>query len=310
MIDPANESRRLRRLQWGVRVEPLVKPYDLSFVQLTAFDVVWVLAEDDQGRVGIGEAVPLPGYNWETIETIRASTAAICDGAVGATVSSIVRKCRDFRRDHPFAASAVMAALDMPAFLDRTVLGARFPISAAVAGDWPISTLRRAIEARLAVGYKFIKVKVGRDFERDAAAARCILKEWPGRHFGVVFDANQAHSVELGLAFARVLRECASDRLQWYEQPVDRRDWQGIESICSSGSVPIVLDECIYDETDIERAAAIGAHGIKLKIIKNFGITETLSLARLARRMGLIVVFGNGVAIGIDVEDVAKDWTQ
>ena len=123
MIDPANESRRLRRLQWGVRVEPLVKPYDLSFVQLTAFDVVWVLAEDDQGRVGIGEAVPLPGYNWETIETIRASTAAICEGAVGATVSSIVRKCRDFRRDHPFAASAVMAALDMPAFLDQDCFG-------------------------------------------------------------------------------------------------------------------------------------------------------------------------------------------
>ena len=299
MIDLASESRRLRRLQWGVRIEPLVKPYDLSFVQLTAFDVVWVLAEDDQGRVGVGEAVPLPGYNWETIETIRASTAAICEGAAGANVSSIVRKCRVFRRDHPFAASAVMAALDMPAFLDRAASGARFPISAPVAGDWPISMLRQAIEAQLRAGYKFIKVKVGRDFERDAAAARCILKEWPGRRFGVVFDANQAHSVELGLAFARLLRECASDRLQWYEQPVDRRDWKGIESICRTCSVPIVLDECIYDEADVERAAAVGAHGVKLKLIKNFGITETLSLARLARRLGLVVVFGNGVASDI-----------
>jgi L-alanine-DL-glutamate epimerase-like enolase superfamily enzyme len=299
LIDPVDESRRLRRLQWGVRVEPLVKPYDLSFVQLTAFDVVWVVAEDGQGRVGIGEAVPLPGYNWETIESIRASTAAICEGAADATVSSIVQKCREFRRDHPFAASAVMAALDMPAFLDGAALDARFPISAPVAGDWPISTLRQAIDAQLGVGYKFIKVKVGRDFERDAAAARCILKEWRDRRFGVVFDANQAHSVELGLAFARVLREWASDRLQWYEQPVDRRDWQGLERICRNSAVPIVLDECIYDEADVERAAAIGAHGVKLKLIKNFGIAETLSLARLARRLGLTVVFGNGVASDI-----------
>jgi L-alanine-DL-glutamate epimerase-like enolase superfamily enzyme len=299
LIDPADESRRLRRLRWGVRIEPLVKPYDLSFVQLTAFDVVWVLAEDDQGQFGIGEAVPLPGYNWETVETIRASTAAICQGAAGATVSSIVRKCREFRRDHPFAASAVMAALDMPAFLNESASGARFPISAPVAGDWPISMLRETIDAQLGAGYKFIKVKVGRDFERDAAAARFILKEWPGRRFGVVFDANQAHSVELGLSFAGVLRECASDRLQWYEQPVDRRDWLGLERICRASAVPIVLDECIYDETDVGRAAAIGAHGVKLKLIKNFGILETLSLARLAHRLGLIVVFGNGVASDI-----------
>jgi L-alanine-DL-glutamate epimerase-like enolase superfamily enzyme len=296
LIDPADESRRLHRLQWGVRVEPLVKPYDLSFVQLTSFDVVWVLAEDDQGQIGLGEAVPLPGYNWETIETIRDTIGAVCEGAVGATVSSIVRRCREFRRDHPFAASAVMAALDMPAFLDGAASGARFPISAAVAGDWPISRLRQTVDAQLGAGYKFIKVKIGRDFERDAAAARCILKEWAGRRFGVVFDANQAHSVELGVAFARVLRECASDRLQWYEQPVDRRDWQGLERICRNSAVPIVLDECIYDEADVERAAAIGAHGIKLKLIKNFGIMETLSLARVARRLGLIVVFGNGVA--------------
>jgi L-alanine-DL-glutamate epimerase-like enolase superfamily enzyme len=299
VIAPQSDSRRLRRLCWGVRTLPLIKPYELSFAQLTSFEVLWVWAEDEQGRTGIGEAVPLPGYNWETIDSVRDAVATICEDGDGVAVSDIVQKCRDFRSQHPFAASAVMAALDMPQFISYADSAARFPISAPVSGDWPIGMLRQAVERHLDHGYNFIKVKVGRDFDSDAAAARCILTEWPGRKFGVVFDSNQAHSTEAGLAFAGVLRDCASPRLQWYEQPVDRRDWDGMERLCRSGGVPVVLDESIYDEADVARAAAIGAHGIKLKLVKNFGITETLSLARLARELGLIVVFGNGVASDI-----------
>jgi L-alanine-DL-glutamate epimerase-like enolase superfamily enzyme len=192
-----------------------------------------------------------------------------------------------------------MSALDFPYYLDHADSHARFPISAPVSGDWPVEKLRHAVETLLGMGYNFIKVKVGRDFDSDAAAAKCILTEWPGKHFGVVFDSNQAHTVDAGLEFARILRECSSDRLQWYEQPVERSDWAGMEQLCRQGRVPIVLDECIYDEADVARAAAIGAYGVKLKLVKNFGITETLSLARKARALGLIVVFGNGVASDI-----------
>ncbi len=299
MTNMVNEGRHLRRLRWGTRVATLIKPYELSFADITAFEVVWIWAEDDRSQIGVGEAVALPGYNWETVQAVRAAVGVICEDADGAAVSAIVQRCRDLRQQHPFAASAVMAALDMPQFLAHAGSNARFPISAAVAGDLPVVTLRQIVEAQLGSGYNFLKVKVGRDFESDAAAARCVLTEWAGRHFSVVFDANQAHSTDAALAFAAVLRECASERLQWYEQPVDRRDWEGMERLCRTSGVPIVLDECIYNEEDVERAAVIGAHGVKLKLIKNFGIVETLSLGRLARKHGLIVVFGNGVASDI-----------
>lgn len=292
-------ERRLRRLRWGVHSAPLVKPYELSFGDITVFDVVWVLAEDEEGRIGIGEAVPLPGYNWETLASIRGAVAAICDGGDGVPAAEIVERCRDHRRDHPFAASAVMAALDMPLFLDYAGSRERFSISAPVSGDWPVAKLRGAVEAQRDAGYDFIKVKVGRNLDSDGSAARCVLIEWPGQQFRAVFDANQAYTTEAASAFAEVLRGCASDRLQWFEQPVDRRDWDGMERLCRESGVPIVLDECIYDEADVKRAAAIGAFGVKLKLIKNFGIAETLALGRLARSLGLIVVFGNGVASDI-----------
>jgi L-alanine-DL-glutamate epimerase-like enolase superfamily enzyme len=299
LTEMVNEGRHLRRLRWGTRVATLVKPYQLSFTDITAFEVVWIIAEDDRRQIGIGEAVALPGYNWETGQTVRGAVGVICQDADGAAVSAIVQRCRDLRKQHPFAASAVMAALDMPRFLAHASSNARFPISAAISGDLPLAMLRQIVETQLGSGYNFLKVKVGRNLESDAAAARCVLTEWAGRQFRVVFDANQAHSIDAALAFAGVLRECSSERLQWYEQPVDRRDWEGMERLCRTSGVPIVLDECIYNEEDVERAAAIGAHGVKLKLIKNFGIVETLSLARLARKHGLIVVFGNGVASDI-----------
>jgi L-Ala-D/L-Glu epimerase len=293
------DGRRLRRLRFGVAVCPLIKPYELSFADLTAFDSAWVIAEDENGEIGLGEAVPLPGYNWETLDTIRDTVAALVLDADQQPCSVIAERCRAVRADHPFAASAVMTALDMPFFLGRAELGVRFPLSAPVSAEWPLPELRRAVEAHLSAGYGFIKVKVGRDYERDAAAARCLLGEWPGRLFGVVFDPNQAYSADVALAFARTLRDCAGERLQWFEQPVDRQDWDAMERICRARHVRIVLDESIYNEADVVRAAKIGAYGVKLKLMKNFGIGETLLLAQQARKLGLIVVFGNGVATDI-----------
>lgn len=289
----------MRRLQWGVHTAPLLHPYELSFGDLTSFEVVWVYAEDEDGRLGLGEAVALPGYSWETTGTIQGAVAGLCARADGLAATAIMQRCAEARDDHPFAASAVMAALEMPFFAGYADSTTRFPISAPVSGDWDLEKLRKTVEVYLASGYKFIKAKVGRDFNANAAAAVCLLTEWPSQHFRVVFDANQAYSAAAATAFAGVLRDCAGERLQWFEQPVNRRDWQAMEQICQEARVPIVLDECIYTRADVARAAAIGAQGVKLKLVKNFGIAETLSLARFARSLGLEVVFGNGVASDI-----------
>jgi L-alanine-DL-glutamate epimerase-like enolase superfamily enzyme len=294
----ASTAQRLRRVRWGVAECPLIKPYALSFTQLTSYPAVWVLAEDENGRVGLGEAVPLPGYNWETLETIRATVENLLAGAQSMSTAQLRERCRAAWRKHPFAASAVAMALDLPDFLRHAGPGHSFPISVPLAGEWPVDALRQAVAQHVARGYRFLKVKVGRDLERDIAAARYLLDGPDGRGLGIVFDANQGYSREAALAFARTLRDCNPGRLQWFEQPVDRQDWTGLEQLCRSG-VPIVIDESIYDAADVDRAAAVGAYGVKLKLVKNLGMTETLKLARQARDRGLVVVFGNGVATDV-----------
>lgn len=296
MPQAAASDDRLARLRAGVLSCPLTKPYELSFTTLTEFESVWVIAEFVDGRIGLGEAVALPGYAWETTSSVHETVRALCENATGLTVGGIVERCLRVRAEHPFAASAVMTALELPKYLHTPRSGSGFPISVPLAGDWEPARIRRTMEEQLATGRSFLKVKVGRDLARDIRGTRTVLEEFPDFGFRVVFDANQAYSVQDAIVFARTLKEFGGDRLQWFEQPVDRQDWPGMQRVCEATGVPIVLDEAIYDEADLKRARTIGAHGVKLKLFKNFGIDETLRLARAARALGLVVVFGNGVA--------------
>lgn len=295
----ADAARHLTSVRWGRVRCPLRAPYELSFVSLRDFDTVWVAIEDDVGRLGLGEAVALPGYGWETADSVEAAVTDLLRDAEGGMAGALRQRCRDAFPKHPFAASAVLAALDLPDYLGRLQPGLTFPLNCPVAGDAPEAALAQQLDAALARGCTYVKVKVGRDVEAERRGATFLLQAQPSDEFRLVFDANQGFDLEAALAFAQTLRNDPKRRLLWFEQPVDRDDWASMERICREGGVPIVLDECVFGEAEIDRAAAFGAAGVKLKTFKNGGIARTLELAGYARQRGLKVVFGNGVATDI-----------
>jgi muconate cycloisomerase len=297
-------ERRIARATWGRCAARLSKPYELSFASLRHFDAVWVRIEDERGAVGLGESVALPGYAWETADGVADTVAALLDGADRSTAGALEQRCRELSAKHPFAASAVMTALELPALLGAHRPGFGFPINVPVSGETPPETLRAQVEKHLRDGYAYIKVKVGRNLEAECAAARALLAGEFAQRFAVVFDANQAYSLDQARRFADALAALPRERLLWLEQPVDRDDWQAMGEICRHAEVPVVLDEAIYSAEQIERAAAIGAHGVKLKGCKQLGARDALTLARRARALGLDVVFGNGVAT--DVGNLAE----
>jgi len=160
-------------------------------------------------------------------------------------------------------------------------------------------------EALVEQGYTTLKVKVGRRIEDDIAAARTLVTELPT---GVVlrFDANQGYDEGEALRFLRSLDAPGADRVELVEQPLPVEAWTETKAITACSPVPLMLDEAIYDETDVARAAEVGARYVKLKLVKHRGLHETLRLARAARSAGLGVVLGNGVAS--DVTNVAEAW--
>ncbi len=243
----------------------LKTPYALAFGTLHHYDAVRVALHFSTGEIGWGEAVALPGYGHETAEGIRRSIEQL-----GPAHPAVLKaQCEALWKTAPFAASAVLTALEMPARLRHAH--------------------RRSFA--LNVGGRWRKVKVGMELDGDIERALKALEEPDVR---VTIDANQGYSTEQALAFARAV--AGRDRLAWFEQPVDKADWDSMEKVCREAPVPILLDEPILDVRDVDRAVAVGAHGVKLKLCKHRGPAHTLRLARRAQGRGLRVVFGNGVA--------------
>ena len=216
----------------------------------------------------------------------------------GHTQASLRAACAAKRDRHPFATSAVVTALDFPRYIRAEKPACGFPLNLPISSEMSFEEMDHCLREGLTQGYRFAKVKVGKSLEKDLAAVPHLMAHWALSYL-FVFDANQAYDQRQAMQFCEVLKPHIHGPALWLEQPLHMDDWAGHAALCAQTGVPIVLDESIYNQADVERAKSIGASGVKLKLFKNHGISGTFALARQARAMGLGVVFGNGVATDI-----------
>lgn len=278
---------------------PLRAPYVLSFVTLEAVTARLIRVELDDGRSGLGEVVALPGYGAETDADVAAAHARLAASLPGRSLAEARAATLAGAADVPFAASAVLAALDVaggglivPPRIDQ-------PLVSAIATAEPAAMLA-AIDARHRAGTRTIKVKFGRDAVADRACIAALLDSVPDDVL-LRFDANQAYDEDAAARVLAAFDHPRRDRVELLEQPLgtDEASWDAFARLAASSPVPLMLDESIDDEADIDRAAACGATWIKLKACKGAGAAELLARARRARDRGLKVVLGNGVATDV-----------
>lgn len=275
---------------------PLQTPYRLSFTSLATFDSVLAYVASDDDRIGFGEAVALPGYSWEVTGDIVETVRHTLPSALKIRLDEFSEACSALFPRRPFAASALQSCIDTllqpPEISPDFALSINYPISSESSDSALADTLSEAVQR----GYDYIKVKVGRDIQRDIQALDTLLNHPQAKRLRFSFDANQAFSPHDARGFCAALEGYDSGNVLWLEQPFDKNAWTSIESLAQSVSIPILLDESIYDSNDVRRAADVGATGIKLKAFKNLGPAGCTELAALAETYGLGVVIGNGVA--------------
>ena len=223
----------------------------------------------------------------------------LCQNVVGKDLKGSCEQVLQSANHCPFAASAVGSALEFIHWSScLSILEAIrlvFPLTAkATEVD-----VANQVEEGLSRGFRCFKMKVGRNLRNDVLSSQFVLKEFISHNYTMRFDANQAYSLDQAVSFCRCLEKIRSPGLLWLEQPLRRDDWAGMQSLCEASSVPLILDEPIYTETDIARAKSVGCHGVKLKLFKHPGMNACLQLARVARESGLAVVLGNGIASDI-----------
>lgn len=278
---------------------PLRTAYGLSFATLSSYRAITLHLTLSTGETSVGEVVPLPGYSAETAESVLDAVSHSARALLGKTLGA--GRCRTVvdLNGQPMAASVLLGAIDYPIIRRRWAadfVQFRVPILTTISASDP-AAIDRLIEAR-ASGYRTVKVKLGERIEADLAfIAQCAgLREPLPR---LRFDANQAYTPAQARRVLAVLESLAEGMCELLEQPLPSDAWADMALLARDTCIPLMLDESINTLADIERAEQAGCSFVKLKLCKQGGVWEVLRAARHARRHGLGVVFGNGVATDV-----------
>ncbi len=271
---------------------PLKVPYKLAFGPVTQFDTILAEVHAD-GNIGYGEATILTGYTSETVEDSwlgMLETASKLPG-ISSEAAKIAINAR--LSGAPFAATAMTTAIEMaqkhPTLQIETVV--QVPLLAGINAT-DKDAIADEIEKGIEAGFGTFKIKVGFDVGSDLERVRFIQACNAGRA-GLRIDANQGYNRADACYFAT---RVDPGNIELLEQPCHAHDWQALEAVAAVTEVPLMLDESIYCEADIERAARIGASFVKLKLMKLVSLDRLEQGIVLIRDLGMQPVLGNGVA--------------
>jgi L-alanine-DL-glutamate epimerase-like enolase superfamily enzyme len=273
-----------------------MRPYRLSFGPVNHYDTLLVRCRLD-GTEGWGEATLLTGYTDETIEGSWQKAVQITETLSGRTAEDSRSHLLGLQRKHPFTATAFCTAIEMAQC--SPVLQPRHDLRVPILGLLN-SSETPAIEVEmdhlLDEGYRTIKVKVGFDPVEDALRVGRIQRAASGR-VRIRLDANQGYSASQAREFLSKLKP---DDIELFEQPCAAGDWAAHRQATSASPVPVMLDESIYSEADIDRVAhERAAQYVKVKLMKFVSLDRLARAIEHIRSLGMTPVLGNGVASDI-----------
>ena len=273
---------------------PLAVPYKLAFGPVTAFDTIIVQIWDAESQCGFGEATILTGYTSETIADAWQTVCEVSSSVLGLEAEDAKSKALERHGDAPFSTTAVVTAIEM---LEGNAVLKPKPSSQvsllAILSAMEKSAIADEIAHHAAAGYTTIKVKIGWDLEEDLARVAFIQSCLPDG-VSIRIDGNQGYSKADGIAFAS---RVSPSRIELLEQPCHMDDWDAAAAVAKVGNVPFMLDESIYGDAEIERAAALGGvTHVKLKLMKAGSIGNLMRQLRRIGALGMTPVLGNGVA--------------
>ncbi|RLB10246.1 MAG: hypothetical protein DRG39_06720 [Deltaproteobacteria bacterium] len=279
---------------------PLKKPYYLSIGTIHEFDSIVVLINNGQDLYW-GEATALPGYSWETAETMWKTTIGCAEDS--SDLTELRNNALSFYQKNPFATSAILTALDKYQNLKELYNGLSnknisIPLAGIVNGVSP-EELSMNAEKVMSEGYKVLKIKLLGDLNRDIDRIKTIQEMLkPG--IKLRFDANQSYDYEM---LEKILKTIDPDTTELLEQPFKVDRWDLLQEVVRWSPVPIMLDESIWNLEDLKKAHEKGVSFVKLKLVKHGGMLNSLTMIKKARKMGFQIILGNGVQTDLGCMD-------
>jgi L-alanine-DL-glutamate epimerase-like enolase superfamily enzyme len=286
------------RLSVGSFPFPFRARFEHAAASRDSAENVIVIAEDDAGRVGLGEGCPRSYVTGETVQSALAALARWRDA--GAGTLDDLHGLKNWMHAHaadidanPSAFAALeLALIDVFARRSERTLEQLLGISSAtteirtsaVYGTRSAAKFLAQAALYAANGMRDAKLKLTGEPRRDRARARALAAL--GR---VRLDANN-----LWPSAADACRGLDGlSRLAWaVEEPLKPRDWPGLAEIGTRTGLTLVLDESAVHPRDLASLVPGPTYVVNVRVSKLGGLLRTLAMIDAARASGFAVIVG------------------
>jgi o-succinylbenzoate synthase len=293
---------KITDIQLGRLSVPLKKPFKTALRTVTWVEDVLVTIHTDTGAVGHGTAAPTAAITGDTESSIRkAIEGPLKKQLVGLSLNNfeevIVRVQKSPVKSTSARAAVDIALYDLYGHLNKAPVykllgGSRKELTTdiTISVNEPEEMVRDSLDA-VNKGFKTLKVKVGKNWEKDIKRLQHI-REKVGYAVGLRVDANQGWTPAEAVAVLQKMED-ADIRIEFVEQPVKGHDLTGLKFVKDHVSIPVMADESAFSAQDVFKIIEMRAADlINIKLMKTGGIYNALTLCAQAERAHMECMIG------------------
>lgn len=259
--------------------------------------------EDDEGRIGWGEAAAVPYYGQsqdKLVNTLEEYRGQI-ENTPLETPEQYWEALYPYLNENPFEHCAIdIAAHDLygkqkgqPLYELWGLRAENLPLTNYTIGRAAVPEMVRKMKA---MPWPLYKVKLGTDHDLDIIKA--LRKETDA---GFRVDANTGWTAEQTINLAPQFKELG---VEFLEQPLPANDWDAQKQVYEQSALPIMADESCQREPDVEQCNGY-FHGINIKLVKCGGLTPARRMIAKARELGLKVMVGCMTESSVGISAIA-----
>ena len=283
---------KITEVRLGLISVPLRVPFKTALRSVSSVEDVIVEIHTDTGAVGYGEAPPTGVITGDT-------TGAIIGAIRDHIAKTIIGRDVDDFEDLMIALNACIqkntsakAAVDMALWdlygqlykipVYKLMGGAKKSIvtDITISVNDPEEMVRDALNA-IDRGYDCLKVKVGKEPEKDIARLSAIRGAVPKKTC-IRIDANQGWTPKEAVRILNGMQEKGLD-IEFVEQPVKAHDFEGLKYVTERSYVPVLADESVFSPQDALTIMQMGAADlVNIKLMKCGGLYNALKIASAA----------------------------
>jgi L-alanine-DL-glutamate epimerase-like enolase superfamily enzyme len=292
---------RIDKLEARALTIPFKSTFRHAAAERATTQALWVSASGD-GFVGYGEGCPREYVTGESLRTAAGFVSQFADEWRSAirdlqTLHSWAAAHEDAIGRNPAAWCAVeLALLDLigkseaksvESLLGLASLKGRFAYSAVI-GDAPPAQFSAQLAKYLQAGFRDFKIKLNADEARNHEKVRALVD---ARLTGAQVRAD-ANNVWPSADSAIHALEALDFPFWALEEPLEPRDYAGMQRVASALGTRIVLDESAVGVQDLDHIENPRQWIVNLRVSKMGGILRSFDVVSAARERGIDLIVG------------------